>query len=769
MNIRVQNEDEIKKTKKPLFTLTRKNQKGQVAIFVALIFQIVFIFFALLINVGLLVHHKINLQQSTDLAAYYGAMKQAEMLNVVAHVNFQIRQAWKLLTWRYRILGTFGFTQLSNSGSNFIDLPINDISSSIKFSNLNTKCGPPANVNLNDVPAFCLAHVGYADWSAPPAGSETYCKIGCNTVNTGIVQSFNKITGVGSFSWGGATVGGAINTAINNANQSIVEKCTNATVIGSSVLAKFVDAYSKDLKNKKDTIQFLLSNLTSSSDKFVDLDGKLVSLGVKNTFLNNLTDANKSSTFDTLQFLNSTSEDFSAGADCGYKYGSTNTELVSEVIFKYVIFYLLACESPNGTTKFSLAPIVDNNGLNLIIKRQLETSGQDPTTIQNIFAQEFSLGYEKNPWCQNYYGVRATAEPKIPFLPISKIKLSAVSFAKPFGGSIGPMFYNKWESTQSTSDRINGDISNQTDKVLPLRNPAAAATSLSNSSKVNLNFSNYVGDTLGLANHEYIGIYHDYLIANQKLGLGSERPAFVNWSKAGEAVDSNNYNPLASGININLRIRNLEISAIAPNQFDLSYYSIDSDFYNNYYNEKLDNSAGLIDKLKSLSNFSGTHVVTQDYGYDKSTNLNYSVSKQLEVVEKIIRPLLPNANPASDEGRKFTFIPASPASLLTGWTFLNLTNADGYKNFPDEASGTTMPFGTCKDSGKANEDYRSIVDPNANPKLPPTPGNCVSGGRTGYSVKIVSQEAINGKQKGIGGPGTEGQIRNPIPDTFLNF
>ena len=54
-----------------------------------------YIFFALLINVGLLIHHKINLQHSTDLAAYYGAMKQAEEMNAIAHINFQMRQAWK--------------------------------------------------------------------------------------------------------------------------------------------------------------------------------------------------------------------------------------------------------------------------------------------------------------------------------------------------------------------------------------------------------------------------------------------------------------------------------------------------------------------------------------------------------------------------------------------------------------------------------------------------------------------------------------------------
>ena len=49
------------------------NEKGQMAIFVALSFQVLFVFFAMVVNIGLIVHDKINLQNSVDLAAYYGA------------------------------------------------------------------------------------------------------------------------------------------------------------------------------------------------------------------------------------------------------------------------------------------------------------------------------------------------------------------------------------------------------------------------------------------------------------------------------------------------------------------------------------------------------------------------------------------------------------------------------------------------------------------------------------------------------------------------
>src|ERR1700677_12572 len=83
-------------------------ERGQASILIAVIFQVLFIFFAMVVNVGLLVHDKINLQNSTDIAAYYAAMKQAEVLNAMAQLNYQIHQAWKLFVWRLWVLGDAG-------------------------------------------------------------------------------------------------------------------------------------------------------------------------------------------------------------------------------------------------------------------------------------------------------------------------------------------------------------------------------------------------------------------------------------------------------------------------------------------------------------------------------------------------------------------------------------------------------------------------------------------------------------------------------------
>ena len=114
------------------------------------------------------------------------------------------------------------------------------------------------------------------------------------------------------------------------------------------------------------------------------------------------------------------------------------------------------------------------------------------------------------------------------------------------------------------------------------------------------------------------------------------------------------------------------------------------------------------------------------------------------------------------------------SSLLTGWTFLNLSTT-GYSTFPSaDATGGkyTMLFGTCDNNPALNpwtDDFKAPYELDGT--LPPAPGNCVTGGRTGYSVKLISSELLRpGKIfDNLGGPGTTGQIKNPVPEDFLMF
>jgi len=149
------------------------NKKGQMAIFIAIIFQVLFVLFAMSINVALVVHDKVNLQNSVDLAAYYGAQKQAELLNVIAHQNYQVRQAWKLLAWRYRVLGQYGV------GANFNNQPVyHPANPRARNPNSNDIIFRPniaaTEEVLQETPIIC---VGYNPMWTSRTGNDQFCRL----------------------------------------------------------------------------------------------------------------------------------------------------------------------------------------------------------------------------------------------------------------------------------------------------------------------------------------------------------------------------------------------------------------------------------------------------------------------------------------------------------------------------------------------------------------------------------------------------------------
>ncbi|MFZ3231814.1 MAG: Tad domain-containing protein [Pseudobdellovibrio sp.] len=791
----------------PRFKLSRKKQKGQVAIFVALIFQVLFVFFALLINVGLLVHHKINLQQSVDLAAYYGAMKQAESLNAMAHINYQIRQSWKLLTWRYRVLGTFGFQKDGSSSLKFpvtLQTNIDSAITSAPGNNPVDKCQIGADlVNTADIPFFCIGHVGMKGW---PGLNESNCRLNCQQLNNQAAQ-INRIPGISTIS--GAAVSYQIQALVNMANDNVKAQCEALGPKNMDLLGGFIAGYYFEQEARSKTLLMLAANISKEvPEEILDLDGNLVFDGVKNTLKNNLTEANSSSISNSkIKIINGLSIDGCRMApdltNAGLK--KTSNQFLKRIEFQFVQLFAHACSWTGLSANYLPKSIFDSSnssGMTQDFKVSPDVSNLI-MTLESKDNQKFTVGYEKNPWCQSYYGVRAETEPKIPFLPLSKIKLSAVAVAKPFGGSIGPWFGKEWKSNSPNSQNDVGvDSLKQTDMNLPLIEINSAATSMKDSIKTTLNFSKYVGDQEGLASWDYLGEYHAALInrkptelgitgmgsvnknpdpypGNQKLSKPGQWPALDSWKDTYD-MTSTNYDPLTKDGNNDTNLRDLEISAIAPNQFDLTYYSIDPDFYNNYYT-RLSNPA-IFNKLKSSAGYGPDNVnqVRPDFGNNErvyAQKKSFSVRNQIEIVKKIFKGKstgLSNSN--------FDFLAVYPelatkqSSLLTGWTFLNFTDFNTFPGVDKVPPESTMSFGRCngEDDKKwqgtdANPEYGTPSEVSAD--LPPTPGNCVTGGRVGYSVKLVSPSMLRATAapQPLGGVGTSGKIINPIPDSFLNF
>jgi hypothetical protein len=74
------------------------------------------LFLAFVLNTGMLVNAKINLQNAADLAAYAGAAVQARQLNDIGYLNYEMRRAYKKFLYRYYVIGNATLPSFPRTG-----------------------------------------------------------------------------------------------------------------------------------------------------------------------------------------------------------------------------------------------------------------------------------------------------------------------------------------------------------------------------------------------------------------------------------------------------------------------------------------------------------------------------------------------------------------------------------------------------------------------------------------------------------------------------
>lgn len=716
------------------------DRKGQVAIFIALIFQLLFLFFAMVVNVGLLVHHKINLQNSVDLAAYYGAMKQSEVMNAIAHTNYQIRQSYKLLTWRYRVLGVAGVFPkgpgIDPQGGHPVTKNGN-VNAGIRGGTITEDDSdtyprsPETLKNFYERPAFCVA---FRPFDEVPTEENT-----CRAPAGQTIAALRKPPIVASFI-------GAAHTAArvtDLANKSMRLRCEFMGPYNYVVLGRFIVAFNIDQGERKTLIYKLANGLSNTTDTFIDIEGEDAKDGIRKTLDNNLTAANKAAitSFKVFNSLASgpCAESPAAGSSavppgwlseisiyprasykmCIYSGGSVNESVNIDVRPR---------DAGTGADEKDFAPVID-------YLSQYIADGR----VGSVYRP--SLGVEKNPWCMAYVGVRAEAEPEIPFA-FGKIKLKAVAFAKPFGGKIGPWYGKTWSpSTQESSGY--GDAQ-RTDPRTPPRCPLGAVencTAQGQDAVTTLNYSRFPGDPVGLASRTVHGQYGKSIF-----DLGN--PSFDMWKDIESPADSRGGETdiLAwSDRAADKKMRELEVASIVPDLFDLTYYSIDPDFFNNYY-------AGRLEKYLQKHPISGGYKVRHDLGSRASgtglsggrSSIMFNIKDQLDMAASV-RGASNNAF-GLDWGNKLMYALIGSdnfGQLLTGW--ISKPDLSSYEFDKDR-------FGNCtKDASKDA----------------PVPGSCEKGGRTGYSVKLISSDYLLDTHR-LGGSGSSSaRILNPPDADFI--
>lgn len=214
--------------------------------------------------------------------------------------------------------------------------------------------------------------------------------------------------------------------------------------------------------------------------------------------------------------------------------------------------------------------------------------------------------------------------------------------------------------------------------------------------------------------------YYSHLFSETDLSNLASSGDMLAWNSSGNAT---------------VPLRDLEISFIMPDQFDISYFSIEPDFWRNY---------GV--RLQARSDFVGLHV-RGDQGYRKGAEAPWATMTVQDQLALARRNNIYDYNVLSyfvGGGRS----PASAfAETLTSW---HPQQPGDYRMDVDNR------FGNCPDTAVIPFDPSAIDTA--------VPGNCFAGGRTGYSVKIVDGEYLQDTSLELGGEGQTGPLLNPWSD-----
>lgn len=437
------------------------SERGQISIFFASSLIVLISIIAFVINIGLFVKAKINLQNATDASAYAGAAVQARMLTRIGYMNWEMRNVYKEWMFKYYVLGNLNIDEVENP-----DIAGDNISFAMRPDpNLSVAQG---GTDIYNVPSVCLHYAG---------------------VPTNVCRRY-AVPGIPRF------------------------EPTNLVGIDETT-SSFIDAIVKEKSSdcsKRTQLNYNVTNMwaynlndgtTSSSTAFADAPQiaadrvgawpKAVELAIRTRSLEYA--MNRAPISEGVCNPNTgqgspgcrSVKDFESQQHYGneriikaYYSGMRNlgSDRDNEMRASYTMFELpptqVEIPSENSLSALLMSPDARNAGkwfvdlqLHLVnyatfftalIARDdsLSVSGQtvkaegacDVSKIA-IPVPGYPLGFIKNPDVLTYYAVRGEAKFQGLFNPFSgPVKLTAWAAAKPMGGRIGPALFR--QSTENT-------------------------------------------------------------------------------------------------------------------------------------------------------------------------------------------------------------------------------------------------------------------------------------------------------------------------------
>ena len=391
------------------------------------------LFFAFVINTGMLVNAKINLQNAADMAAYAGAAVQARQLNQISFLNYEMRRQFKKFLFRYYVVGNMAQNSHpkngpeggprnwspdgSPQGGGQIDykvpavcLAFNPNDNFCKVSKLSKISIPPRTLldNVNETLRNFLIQNETA--------RQDNCKF-IGKVNTRILflWLYNTDPNSDILVAQAAAAGG---------DESKIIRTIRATVQGLGLIPReFI------LRRRIDTMSYYV-NFPPQTGVTLDVADGLGSTpdpSAKERVLQAFYSAYYSLGTHTFDDVGSIKLDELLPVEGSDRANLLKLEDVNPGFDTYAVNY---CIQPANST------VCDIN-----IQPDAKQGGRDCVgLLQPISVKPKSVpfGVAKDPKILTYYAVRLRAKANVMFSPFGPIQLTAYSAAQPFGSRIGP-------------------------------------------------------------------------------------------------------------------------------------------------------------------------------------------------------------------------------------------------------------------------------------------------------------------------------------------
>jgi len=424
-------------------TVLKSNEKGQISLFFSASLVVLISIIAFVINVGLFVKAKINLQNATDAAAFAGASVQARQLTKIAHLNWEMRNIYKEWLYKYYVLGNLNIDDVMNvtpgSSGTMKFIMQNDVDALSGFT----------RTDIFNFPAVCL-------------------KLSVETQN--LCRRF-AIPGLPE--WGSSNLPGAEQQSRDFQDQLIgskVQDCIRRTRLNMQTTAMWTYNVLTTQNVFSEEAPEILSNRPGAFPQALELAMRIRNLEkiTNREPLEKVCSQQGASTkiqcqhsIDQISREPKANERIVKAFYSGYRNlggNSDDDEMKASFTLTELAPNVLINTSPTDPSNLLIPspyyqkPFLDLKLMSvnyalfyaaMIPRAENDSSGACDISKSAIPVPGYPLGFYKNPAYLTYYAVKGEAEFIGMFNPFGgeTVVMTAFAAAKPIGGRIGPMLF----------------------------------------------------------------------------------------------------------------------------------------------------------------------------------------------------------------------------------------------------------------------------------------------------------------------------------------